>query len=338
MVGAIVALQALIPIPALAVGSEEPLRQEGEDRWVPSLAISGGANFQDQKGCVNSDPGKGNRLCEAVSDTTIPVRGFVDGDDLVVAPFVGAALEVMTPALPIPSRPRLFLSGEILPTFASDRDVALEGDSSSCISGPEPFDPCSADEPVPPTRPRPYSEDAANGQGSVTTANIDTLIWGANVGLSFPVRIGKRQLRIKPSFAWLNYKVDADGKVQDAMCIPGSGNSGTANVCTDNLSNANPEGNLREVILTASDSKRFNGIGPGLDVELDTGRFGWLGVSLFLGGRAYYILDDRKISFGTAEPYAGTNDVGVASFEVEVDRWIYRAHLGIRFHWLGNQN
>ena len=35
---------------------------------------------------------------------------------------------------------------------------------------------------------------------------------------------------------------------------------------------------LRETILTASDSQRFNGIGPGLDVEMDTGRFGPLGV------------------------------------------------------------
>ena len=27
----------------------------------------------------------------------------------------------------------------------------------------------------------------------------------------------------------------------------------------------------------------------------------------------------------------------VGRFEVEVDPWIFRAHVGIRFHWLGNE-
>jgi hypothetical protein len=30
-------------------------------------------------------------------------------------------------------------------------------------------------------------------------------------------------------------------------------------------------------------------------------------------------------------------DRAVGRFEVEVDSWIYRAHVGIRLHWLGNQ-
>ncbi len=56
----------------------------------------------------------------------VPLRGSVDGDDLAVSPFVGGVLELMTPALPIPTRPRLFVSGEVLPTFAFKRNVALE--------------------------------------------------------------------------------------------------------------------------------------------------------------------------------------------------------------------
>jgi hypothetical protein len=98
-------------------------------------------------------------------------------------------------------------------------------------------------------------------------------------------------------------------------------------------------GFLRETTLAASDSQRFNGIGPGVDVEMDTGRYGPLGVSLFMGGRAYAIVDDRTISFGAEETFddqVGT-DRAVGRFEVEVDRWIYRAHVGIRFHWLGNE-
>jgi hypothetical protein len=117
--------------------------------------------------------------------------------------------------------------------------------------------------------------------------------------------------------------------VVDATC----GDVETA-ICTSDT--------LREVTLSASDSQRFNGIGPGLDVEMDTGRYGPLGVSLFLGARAYAIVDDRTISFGTEETFTdqisdpGT-DRATAQFEVEVDPWIFRGHVGIRFHWLGNE-
>jgi hypothetical protein len=232
----------------------------------------------------------------------------------------------MAPALPIPTRPRLFVSGEILPTFASDRDLAVDGDPS-CVRGPEPDAPCAlspggqsgAD----------FGEDAANGQGTITSAQVDTLVFGASLGVAFPLQFGKRQLRIKPSVGWINYKVEAEGLVVDAACgdpdsVPPS------RLCNDFL---------REAILTASDSQRFNGIGPGVDVEMDTGRYGPLGVSLFTGVRAYAIVGDRTISFSTEETFDDQlgMDRAVGRFEVEVDPWIFRAHVGIRFHWLGSE-
>jgi hypothetical protein len=300
---------------SLATGgeSERSTRQAGEDRWVPSLAIISGVTGQKQEGSANS------LLFEDMSPDPVFLRGFVDGDDIAISPFVGGALELMTPALPIPTRPRLFASGEILPTFASDRDLALEGDPG-CVRGNQPGAPCAKN------GGQDFDENAANGQGSRTSAQVDTLVYGASLGVAFPVRAGKRQLRIKPSVGWINYKVEAEGLVVDAICgdEPNS-------ICTSDT--------LREVTLSASDSKRFNGIGPGLDIEMDTGRYGPLGVSLFLGARAYAILDDRKISFGTEEPFADIHgtDRATAQFEVEVDPWIFRGHVGIRFHWLGNE-
>jgi hypothetical protein len=255
-----------------------------------------------------------------MSSSSVFLRGPVDGNDLAVSPFVGGTLELMTPALPIPTRPRLFASGEILPTFASGHDLALEADPG-CVRGPKPGAGCTR---IPGAEP--YPENAANGEGSVTSAEVDTLVFGASLGVAFPLRIGKRQLRIKPSVGWINYEVDAEGLVVDANCGPGD----TA-LCTSD--------SLREVILSASDSQRFNGIGPGLDVEMDTVRYGPLGVSLFMGGRAYAIVDDRTISFGTEEIYDDQHgmDRATARFEVEVDPWIFRAHVGIRFHWLGSE-
>ena len=327
MLGAVVALQALFPIASLATDAgdpEEPAKQAGEDRWVPSLAITGGVTSQKQQGLADSV------LFEDISPSSVLLRGFVDGNDIAVSPFVGGTLELMTPALPIPTRPRLFLSGEILPTFASDRDLALEGDPD-CVRGPEPDAPCATNEGG--LSGLDFTADAANGQGTRTSAQIDTLVFGASLGVAFPVQIGKRQLRIKPSVGWIHYKVEAEALLVDAACGDPPDADPRSLLCQDFL---------RETILTARKSRRFNGIGPGLDIEMDTGQFGPIGASLFMGARAYAILGDRTISFGATESFTdqisfpGT-DRAVGRFEVEVDPWIFRAHVGIRFQWLGNR-
>jgi hypothetical protein len=146
----------------------------------------------------------------------------------------------MTPALPIPLRPRLFVSGEILPTFASDRDLAVEG-GAGCVRGPEPTAPCATAEPRKengdPIRAKPFGGDVANGQGTSTITQVDTLVFGANLGVAFPVQFLDRQLRIKPSIGWINYKVEADGLVVNAACadvvrIPGPVNESMGG-CTD---------------------------------------------------------------------------------------------------------
>jgi hypothetical protein len=328
--GAVLALRLPFPAVSLAVDADPPSpeRQAGEDRWIPSLAITAGATFQDQDGSVDSV------LFEGMSTTPVPLRGFEDGHDLVIAPFVGASLELMTPALAIPTRPRFFVSGEILPSFTADYNLAVEGDPG-CLRGPLPNAPCTKD--LTEFGASSFEEESLNGRGSKTSSTVDTLVYGANFGVAFPLRAGKRQLRIKPSFGWINYEVKAEGTVVDGACKP-------TKQCTDTVVEFPPfppfvsEGFLRETTLTASDSKTFNGIGPGLDIEMDTGKFGPLGVSLFMGGRAYYILGDREIAFGTSEAFDDPvgMDVAVAKFQVEVDPWLFRAHVGIRIHWLGS--
>jgi hypothetical protein len=326
----------LLPIASLAKDAgelEESTTQAGEDRWVPSLAITSGVTVQKQNGTADSCLFPGNTSpdsCNTRGDPPDPaLRGFVDGDDLAVSPFVGGALELMTPALPIPGRPRLFVSGEILPTFALDRDLAVEGDPG-CVRGSKPDAGCAKNEGE-----ATFKESDANGVGSRTSAQVDTLVYGASLGVAFPVRAGKRQLRIKPSVGWINYKLEAEALVVDAACSP-------EDQCTivDNR--------LRERILTASGSQRFNGIGGGVDIEMDTGRFGPIGSSLFLGVRGYRILGDRSFSFGTVKDFPQTRtddgseivfgpETDIGRFEVKVDPWMFRGHLGIRFHWLGSR-
>ena len=336
--------------------------QAGEDRWVPSFSIAGGTTFQDVEAASVSAVSSVSAILQGLPAVALQPRCDPDdpgcppiplaGQDLVVAPLVSGTLELMTPALPIPTRPRFFLGGELGGLFASERRLALQGDPS-CVSGPEPFAPCAVDEvPVdPPTqgsRTQAFGEEGAVGQGTRTTVETDTLTYGANAGVAFPLQFGKRQFRIKPSFAWMSYKVDAAGFLVNAACapvIPPQPQTLPPTQCTPTVRRPT-QAFLREPeSLSASASERFHAIGAGLDFEMDTGRFGPIGSSLFLGGRAYYTLGDRDITFVTSQIYedqlgggADDPDVAIAGFNVEVDPWLYRVHVGIRFQWLGGRN
>jgi hypothetical protein len=318
------ALWALLPLACLASedgAATEHTRQAGENRWVPSLAITSGVTIQKQHGFADSV------LFEDMNPDPVPLQGVVTGNDLAVSPFVGGSLELMAPALPIPTRPRLFASGEILPTFASDRDLAVDGDPS-CVRGPEPNAPC-ANSPggLGGTA---FDANAANGQGTSLLTTVDTLVFGANLGAAFPLQIGERQLRIKPSFGWINYKLEADGYIVDAEC-------GDPNLVPPST---RCQDFLRETRLSAGASQRFNGIGPGIDVEMETVRYGPVGVSLFLGGRAYAVLGGRSFSVDASESFDDTlgMDVAAGHFEVKVAPWIFRAHVGVRFSFVGNED
>ena len=331
LVCALVALQLPFSGAALAGEVADTVGQAGEGRWVPSLAITGGATIQKVQGSVDSV-----LFHPETNPTAVPLQGAFDGYDLAVSPFVGGSFEVMTPAIPIPLRPRLFMSGEIVPTFANERRPAVDK-NPGCVRGPEVGAPCVMD--IVGLLDRSFADDAAVGQGSLTTSQVDTLVYGASFGVAFPARIADRQIRIKPSAGWITYKVDSTGTVVDAACPtfppqPQINPNKCIPIVTD------PQGFLRETTLMGSGSQRFHGIGGGLDIEMDTIRYGPLGVSLFLGARAYKVLGDRTIAFNAAQTF---NDVlgmdrAAAAWEVEVDPWMYRAHVGIRFQWLGSGN
>ena len=287
--------------------------EEESERWVPSLALTGNILVQNWDGALSSSRCQGCVIPDPVNEQ--PLRIGTDGSDQDLTPAVGATFELMTPALPFPGSPRLFGSAEIAPSFGTLRKVANEGDPSRIRS------------PSPQVPPPPFSADAALGQGSELVAEFGDLVYGAQAGVSFDVEVGERRLRIRPSFGWIHYEVELDALVLDAECTP----SGATTACV-------PPGFLREVRLTASDEESFHGIGPGLDVELLTGRLGPFGTSIFLGGRAYRILGDRSVEL--ASPVVSFDDAlgmdtAAADFEFEIDDWLYRFGVGFRLRWLG---
>jgi hypothetical protein len=325
-----VALLASPPISADAQDLADG--QQSEDRWVVSLAVTSGVLLQGQDGktdaCLFADPTNTTTACPAPGSTQL--RPPTSANDLAIAAFVGPNLELMAPALPVPTRPRFFLSGEIVPTFAADRDLSSEGDPG-CVKGTAPGSPCALDITPADLPTNAFGQDDALGQGSVVTTTYDTMAYGANLGLAFPVRVGKRHLRIKPSFGWLNYEVKVEGQVVDATCQP-------TNQCTD-IRNFPQPGLLRETSLDASDTRRFNAIGPRLDAEMDTGRFGPIGTALFVGGGAYWTLGDRTVEIATSQVYGNdglplANQGVSAQWSAEFKPWVFRAGVGLRIQWL----
>src|SRR5262245_23190396 len=83
---------------ALGAGRSPPLG--------PSLAPIFGASFQKWEGAVASQTCAG---CTLPSPTSQTLRPSADGNDRDVTPYFGGNLELMTPELPIPGRPRLFV-------------------------------------------------------------------------------------------------------------------------------------------------------------------------------------------------------------------------------------
>jgi hypothetical protein len=124
---------------------------------------------------------------------------------------------------------------------------------------------------------------------------------------------------------------------------------------------------FREIELDIRNSKVYHGIGPGLELELDTGRLGEFQVSLYGGLRAYRFMGDLELdgraqndaqtnNYTTGDPITGPfgpgsnierNNVNYerncvigdasqceyADFHFEKERWAYTGHLGIRFRW-----
>lgn len=319
-VGAAAAAIHLALLPAPSLGAEESARdaaeRRGADRWIPSFALISGVTVQEWSGSNASSICRG---CTFPDPTEEPLRDPQFGSDRDVTPYVGGSVELMTPELPLPLSPRLFVGGEMAAAFGFERSVANEGDPNVPRS------------PLPEGSDFFFSEDRALGQGTDTVAEFESQLYGAHVGVAFPFELFGRQMRVKPSFAWLRYDIHLEGLVVDAECLEFFQNT-RCNTTSQGI------GFLRSIRLSAEDDKTLDGIGPGVDLEMDTGRFGPFGTSLFLGGRVYKLLGDRTVGFEA--PVESFDDaVGVdearAEFSFEVDEWMYRVGLGLRLHWVG---
>lgn len=288
------------------------------DGWTPAASVWGGFLFTEMQSSLVSSDVLGPA---AFSPPQLeqPIQPPGDGEDLQPAPFIGGSLELMTPALieDLPGRPRLFVHGGATANFAQEDDLTRRLDPRPELSIPDSLLTGPND-----TAPNLPAENIL-GQGSRATVRIEPLAFSAGIGIALEVPVFDRIVRIKPSVEYFSYEVEASGIVNRAVAIESAGSN------PDELSD------FRRILLEYKRTKRFHGIGPGLEIESDVARVGPFVTSVYATGRLYSILGGRQIdqvafNDSASDPQAQRENVRSST---EVDRWAYRAGVGLRLHW-----
>lgn len=316
---------------ATAATASEP-RDESQ-RWVPSFGLFFDALGQKLDGAVTTgrvlgpplslggcerstiDGPTGTRtpgLCPTARANPTQILPDDEGDDTSVAPLVGASLELMTPS-PFDGwlRPRLFLHGDGAAAFSFERNVAG-------VEGPGEFA-------LPPgifiNNPQDVRQDiqelAIGGQGSRARIQVRRFVWSGGAGIAFSFDWLGRRIRVKPSFEYLHQEMDLIGVVQRAVKLE------APFVSAVDLSG------FRQLSLTQKEQRSYDGIGPGLELEVDAARLGPFLSSVYLMGRGYHLLGDLETTL------SATNEFGeTATWTFRPDRWVWRGGVGFRFRWL----
>ena len=285
------------------------------DGWTPGVALSGGMLFNE----IDSSFATGEVLGPGVDIgmPTQPIQPSGSGQDLEPVPFVGASLELMSPPLveATKARPRFFVHADFSLNFAQEDDITRTENA-----GPELTIPPSL---VGTTQ---LSADVLLGQGTRASAKIEPLSYGAGFGAAFEVQLLDQIIRIKPSIEYFSFEVEASGIIS----------RGVATVAiVPNGDDPDDISDFRHILLESRRSKRFHGLGPGLEIETDAARVGSLVTSVFLSARAYSMfgnLEIRENVFNTSDPDPLAQQEN-ARFETEIDRWLFRGGVGIRLRW-----
>ena len=202
------------------------------------------------------------------------------------------------------------------------------------------------------------------GRGSKIDITEDENVWQAGAGVAFTFELFERRLRLKPSVEYQRRKLTVETTANEIFT---SSDVGTRQ--TPTAPKTPPAFNI--IQLAATDELVIDGLGPGLEVEMDTWMAGPFMLSLYISGQAYYALGDTKIDNRGAGRFedcddqdggnlarlcqrtfdfpsqqvdpsnlnasgVGFNDIW-GDFKFEIDPWSYQAGVGVRFRALPEQ-
>lgn len=231
-----------------------------------------------------------------IADVESNIRPSGEGSDYLITPFVDFVFELMSPELEMPLRPGFFVQASVGPSFGQDVIVASEGALGDLVFPDFPF----------------YGQGAIQGLGSETTIEAQSPTYGARIGVALSLPIFERIVRLKPSVGWSRQGYRASGEV---LQVFRQGFAGPNTI----------------VRLKGAETRTYDSIGPGLEIEADLEQRSRFGISAFLYSYAHYNLHDRNGSFTAADEQDHS-----ARFGYKTDApWVYRLGAGVRLRWLG---
>jgi hypothetical protein len=311
--------------PAPLAASEARGSGDG-DRWVPSFSILSGINSQNGSGSVETSDVKDPWTpSQSTVDNLLPeYTRILPGSPLsaqarMMTPYAGLSLEIMTPS--VLKILRGFAHVDVSYTFGPEYNLPSSGNPGPFVAG----DTTAA--------PDTLVQGTILGQGSRTTPLVQPLQVTAGAGVAFTMRAWDRTLRIKPSVEYLREEIQVKGLVRRAVRLDPTPTSPTPD-----------DSFFRTVNLAGENSHVYHGLGPGLEVELETGRAGPFKVALYVSAKGWKFLNNDPQSFEVRNedplycPPPPPGQVNCSSesatFGFTKDDWAYGANLGIRFRWV----
>jgi hypothetical protein len=307
---------------ALADSARGQQAVDEEERWVPAFGVFFDIHGQKADGSVTTGPVVGPPLPAGCANDPDPTRSplfcserpnpakilsDVTGGDTSITPMVGGSLELMTPRL-LDSvvRPRLFARGEFAYAFAFERNLAGE-ESPGEFAAPIQVRQTATD----------TEELSVKGQGSRARMQVRPVVLSLGSGVAFSFDLFDRRIRLKPSIEYLHYELDLIGVVRRAVKLR-----------TPAAINTLAPDDFRLISLTQVEQRSYDGVGPGLELEVDATRVGPFISSIYIMGRGYKVFGDLDTTL------AATNEFGeTASWKFEPDSWVWRSGVGFRLRW-----
>jgi len=353
-------------------------------RWEPAVAFQGGVLSQTASATISTSEvygacwlaGGNYQACR----WTPPENRFLgrqegpaSASSRMMTPYFSLATELMSPSLLSGwGSPRAVAHADVGYSFAFDRGITRIG---------SPLD--EMELPFPPEAVTPLhlynSEQTIVGQGARATASVESLLVGAGLGLAFTFEIGDKIFRVKPTVEYLREEIEISGTFRQATRVtffnpptdvggwhpspPPCGGECFGDPVVLEADATPTDAGFREIKLDGSSSRVYHGVGPGLELEMDTGRVGPFVVSIYSGMRAYHFSGDLSIDFiaqntpntdftldglpqgpgGNVEGRSenlfrncsvdNANECESASFSFQKERWAYTGHLGLRFRF-----
>ncbi len=276
-------------------GDRERVKYELE--WMPSLAISWGAYSQSMDGTTTS------------SESTITPA---TGDSLITTMFQFEG-KLHTPLqLDVPSKPRLFLTVGLQIPLADEliaeriNDSFDRGDADFASNCPDT---------IPGPNPPPDPNQGPSSTCSLAIRNrvsIDAM-WYAGLGVDFTLPVLDDQFHVSPALEYYGFAAQTVGQFQRSTSGP-------------------QLDDLIEVADVVGDAEVYHGISPSLTLSVDVFEEGPWRWSMFLQGRAVFVLNDPDTQARTS---LGTNQI---DFVTDLDDVIAQGTGGIQLQWTGRRS